>query len=107
MMSITPAKDVTPAIEDARNLLRTVQEELVAARANNSLAPSAKASLITSAARAIKLIASLSGEGQITEVQIIRSAPWQRLMAALDGVLVKHPKAARDWANALAKIIEK
>lgn len=50
-----------------------------------------------------KLWARLSGDLEITEAQICRSAPWLRLMSLVEGALVKHPVALREVSAALAK----
>lgn len=79
-------------------------ETLLSLRRALSEAPSEDvptiANAITSASR---LLARLSGELEITEAQIVRSVPFRRLMDRLDGVLSRHPAAAKEWAEALAE----
>lgn len=53
-----------------------------------------------------KLWARLSGDLEITEAQICRSAPWLRLMSLIEGALVKHPAALREVSAVLAKYNE-
>ena len=53
-----------------------------------------------------RLLARLSGQLEITEAAIVRSAPWRRLMDLLDAVHAKHPEAAKAWAAALRETDE-
>jgi hypothetical protein len=92
--------------EDARaaviDLLRVTRAQLEAALADEEVPYRERAQLITSATGLCRLLARLSGQLEITEAQIVRSAPFKRLLDKLDAVLEKHPAAARDWHAALA-----
>lgn len=50
-----------------------------------------------------RLLARLDGQLEITQAQIVRSRPWKELMALLDGVLERHPLAAKEWCQALER----
>ena len=56
--------------------------------------------------QAAKLLAKVSGQLEISQTQIIRSAPWRQLMERLDEVLVAHPDAAKAWSEALAGMVD-
>lgn len=55
------------------------------------------ANAITSSSR---LLARLTGALEVTEAQIVRSAPFRRAIGIMQGALVNHPAAARDVAKA-------
>lgn len=56
------------------------------------------ANAITSSSR---LLARLSGSLEVTEAQILRSEPWQRLVKLIRETLAKHPEAAKDLQKAM------
>lgn len=60
-----------------------------------------RAAVASSLTAATRLLARLSGQLEVTQVQIVRSAPWRHLMDLLDEVLAHHPKAASEWAAKL------
>jgi hypothetical protein len=62
------------------------------------------ASLTRVKVAALAQIARLRGEGEITPAMIRRSRAWQDCLAVIEGVLAKHPEAARDFAAAMAKL---
>ncbi len=100
------AASTPEAPEDARaavvDLLRVARGQLEAAQADEEVPYRERAQLITSATGLCRLLARLSGELELTEAQIVRSAPFKRLLDKLDAVLERHPAAARDWHAALA-----
>lgn len=62
--------------------------------------------LIGQLTNANRLHARLSGALDITEAQIVRSAPWARIMVVLRDALKKHPKALKDVADAIEGLAE-
>lgn len=53
-----------------------------------------------------RLHARLSGALDITEAQIVRSAPWAKIMVVMRDVLRKHPKALAEVAQAVEELAE-
>ena len=94
------ALDATSSPVDARQevieLLRVARAQLEAAGADPDVPYSARSQLITSATGLCRLLARLSGQLEVTEVAIVRSAPWARLMRLVREVLAKHPAASAD-----------
>jgi hypothetical protein len=94
--------------DDAReavvDLLRVARAQLEAAQLDKDVPYRERAQLITSATGLCRLLARLSGSLDVTEVAIVRSTHWRRLMDLLDGVLAKHPEAAKAWAAKLGEV---
>jgi hypothetical protein len=62
--------------------------------------------LIGQLTNANRLHARLSGALDITESQIVRSAPWARIMVVLRDALKKHPKALAEVTEAIEALAE-
>jgi hypothetical protein len=62
--------------------------------------------LIGQLTNANRLHARLSGALDITESQIVRSAPWARLMVVMRDALKKHPKALAEVTEAIEALAE-
>jgi hypothetical protein len=74
-------------------LLATAQEQLEQARGDSDVPYAARATLITSATRLCQLLARLSGQLEITQAAILRSAAWARILRVFDEVFSKYPEA--------------
>lgn len=95
-----PADDGKPL--ELRNVTR---ETIVTMRRLLPVSPPSDAHKIAGAiTQATRLLARLDGQLEISQSQIVRSHPWRQLMDLLDGVLEKHPDAAKDWAAALREV---
>jgi hypothetical protein len=92
---------------DARDevlyLLRVARRQLEAAEADPEVSYPARSQLITSATGLCRLLARLSGQLEVTETAIVRSAPWARAMKIVREVLGRHPVAAAELDAALEK----
>jgi hypothetical protein len=102
----TPARapgETPDALEAVMHLLDVARAELEAARADALTPPGARAALITAATGLCRLLARLSGQLEVTEIAILRSQPWARAMALVREVLRRHPAAAADLDEALAR----
>jgi hypothetical protein len=95
--SLPPDDEAEPdPRKEAAAVLRALRRHLDAAEEANVVPSLANA--ITSAAR---LLARLSGQLEITEAQIVRSAPWRKLKGLLDQALAPYPEAARSVVRAI------
>lgn len=59
------------------------------------------AALQTAFTSALRNLARVSGELEVSEATILRSAAWARLQATVRSVLERHPQAAKDLAVAI------
>jgi hypothetical protein len=62
--------------------------------------------LVGQLTNANRLHARLSGALDITEAQIVRSAPWARIMVVLRDALKAHPKALSDVTSAIEALAD-
>lgn len=100
----TPVEKPEAIVEDADNPRANAEATLKRLR---SLLLTAEvedvprlAAQITSASR---LLARLSGQLEVTEAQILRSAAWAKLLRMLRDVLARYPGAATDLEKAIAE----
>jgi DNA-binding XRE family transcriptional regulator len=99
----SPGASLPPINEhaDARSI---VAESLLVLRRRLRTAPPTELTKITTAiATAAALQAKLEGVAGLSEVQIVRSAPWRRLWGIVEKTLEKYPEAARALAGALSE----
>lgn len=93
-----PPDDAHDAKANAIATLQILRVQL--AKAEPEQAPKI-ANAITASSR---LLARLSGSLEVTEAQILRSEPWQRLIGLVRTVLAKHPEAAKDLQKAMHEL---
>jgi hypothetical protein len=62
------------------------------------------ASLETAYTSALRNLGRLSGELEVSESSILRSAAWGRVMRVVSGVLERHPGIARELAAAIERV---
>lgn len=79
-------------------------EEQIAEARGEAVPVSHIASLMRVKVSALDRLARLRCEGEITSATIRRSKAWQEMLTVIEGVLAKHPEAARDFATAFARI---
>jgi recombinational DNA repair protein RecT len=91
------------AREAVVDLLRVARAQLEAAQADAEVPYRERAQLITSCTGLCRLLARLSGQLEVTEVAIVRSAAWARAMRVVREVLEKHPAAAAELDAALER----
>jgi recombinational DNA repair protein RecT len=91
------------AREEVIDLLRVARKQLEDAQADGEVPYRERAQLITSCTGLCRLLARLSGQLEVTETAIVRSAHWARAMRLVREVLAKHPAAAADLDAALER----
>jgi hypothetical protein len=82
-----------------------IEQLIGAARLGSPAAPLTHvASLMRVKVNALDRLARLRGEGDLTVAMIRRSEAWHEILAAIEGVLAKHPEAARDFAEEMERL---
>lgn len=97
----SPPPAAAPPLEPTDDARQIAIDTLTALR--NRLAtcpPSDVHKVATAITAATRLLARLSGQLEITEAQLLRSAPWAKAMALLERTLERFPDAARAVAEA-------
>lgn len=82
-------------------VLDGLRAQLRATSTDGTVTPRERASLANACTSALRLYSRLSGELEITEVSILRSAAWARLRRIVLGALDAHPEAAKAVALAV------
>ena len=95
------------SVEEAQTMLRTYRAmaKRLEARLNVAVIPKDVAMLSGTLLRVNQSIARLTGEGEITEAMVIRSAAFGRIMAVWEEALRPFPEAAKAVAEALAPYV--